>query len=82
MQKKKYLYDYPEQRELSKQLQKGDQIIIAEKTGYSQVMTYQMCQGRRKMPERVKKLIELIITVNNERNKIIKEMKLEEENAE
>ena len=73
--KKQYLYDYPEQRKLSKQLRRGDRMIIAEKTGYSFHTILQMCNGQRKMNPKIKRVIEDIILVNEQISKIIYDKK-------
>jgi len=66
MQKKKYTYDYPEQRKISKGLKHGDIKIISEKTNYSLVVVYQMTVGTRKMHSSVKSVIEQLVLVNKQ----------------
>jgi len=41
--------DYSEQRELSKDLYRGEKKLIAEWTGYSLSTISRMCSGKRKM---------------------------------
>lgn len=62
--KKKYVYDYPENREVSRGLQKGDQLFITEKTGYSYGHVNDMIRGRRKMLDDVKDLIQKVTALN------------------
>lgn len=61
-----YKYDYPEQRELSKDLKRGDITILANWAGYARSTISKMCSGDRKMPENVKKLIEKIYELQSE----------------
>ena len=78
MQKKKYTYDYPEQRELSKGLRQGDVKLIADKTGYSPGTVSLMCKGKRKMQDNVRKVIEQLVLINKQ----IEKIKVEQEIAE
>lgn len=66
MQKKKYTYNYPEQREISKGLRHGDIKFIAEKTGYVIQTISMMCRGERTMPERVRKVVKQLVSVNKQ----------------
>jgi len=72
---KKYKYDYPNQRELAKELRVGDKTTLAEWTGYSRSMITEMCRGKRKMTEKVEKLIKRIL---NDRKKQKEEFKIAE----
>ena len=70
MQKKKYTYDYPDQREISKGLQLGDFLIISKKTKSSPNMVSLMCSGKRKMKKDVKNAIEQLIELNKQKENI------------
>lgn len=81
MQKKKYSYNYPSQKELATGLKHGDIKIIAEKTKYSMSIISQMCNGIRRMPERVKKVVLQLTEINKKIGNIVVEQK-ETTNAE
>lgn len=49
MPQTKYEYDYPEQRQMAKNLVKGDQQIIADRTGKAIDTIYAIFKGRRKI---------------------------------
>ena len=61
---KKYVYDYPENRELAKGLQNGDNLIIAIKTGLSEGYISQVLSGKRKMKPSVRLIVERLVEVN------------------
>lgn len=60
IKKKKYSYDFPEQRELSKGLRNGDMRSLVEWSGYSLPHISNMVNGKRRMADFVKMLIEKI----------------------
>jgi hypothetical protein len=62
-----YTYDYPDQRELAAGLHHGDITRLAAATGYSASMIHDMVTGRRKMPDRVKRLIEKYHDLNRQK---------------
>jgi hypothetical protein len=48
MIKVKYVYDYPENREVSKHLSKEDRALIITRTGFSYKYVNDWCRGTRK----------------------------------
>ncbi|MEA3452449.1 MAG: hypothetical protein U9Q83_11195 [Bacteroidota bacterium] len=58
-----YTYDYPEQRELAKDLRVGDTTLLSDLTGYSLSSITRMCRGQRRMADIVKLLIYKIYEV-------------------
>ena len=44
----KYVYDYPDQREIAKDLYTDDKAVIAEKLGYSMKYVSSWCYGKRR----------------------------------
>ena len=72
-----YTYDFPEQRELSKDLKRGDTSLLADLTGYSLVTISQMCRGRRKMADIVKLMINKIYEVREMMEDYAQELKQE-----
>lgn len=63
---KKYKYDFPAQRELSKNLAKGDKAFLARKFGYSLTYISLMCKGERKMSDAIKQVVEKLIDMRKE----------------
>lgn len=45
---KKYIYDYPEQREIAKDLCMADRLFIAKQTGYAKIYIDSWCLGKRR----------------------------------
>lgn len=74
---KTYKYDYPEQREIAKDLKSGDVTMLAGWTGYDRTTIYKMCAGTRRMADKVKLLIEKIY---EQRAEIEQYLELQEEN--
>jgi len=69
MAKVKYEYDYPENRELRKKLEKGDEPIIAKASGYTLAYINTIFDGKRKMPEVVKEMAKMVIRINESTSK-------------
>jgi len=69
--KKKYVYDYPDQRKLRDKLSIGDISLIAQATGYKQGSVSNMLNGTRKMPEQVRDKIEKLIKLREEMESVL-----------
>jgi len=65
-----YKYDFPENRQISLFLRRGDKSIIAEKTGYTLQAIRKICKGERRMKPEIKQVIEQLILVNEQISKI------------
>lgn len=64
-QKKKYEYDYPDQRKLREALELGDMTRIAKATKRSRSYITQMFDGTRKMTDDVMDLVEIYRVYND-----------------
>lgn len=71
---KKYVYDYPDQREFCKDLQTGDITALAEWTGNTPGHISRIVNGTRKMPELIKLYIEKIYEHQRNLHRDIKEI--------
>lgn len=71
-EKKKYnyCYDYPEQRELFKNLVNSDLTLISEKTGLTRQYIGMMSRGERKITPEVQVLVEKIKPLRKELSSI------------
>lgn len=67
-----YTYDFPEQRELSKDLQLGDRTSIAEMVGRDISDISKMVNGKRKMAPEVKELVIIFSRINKQKLEIAK----------
>ena len=65
MEKVKYQYDFPDQREIAKSLLMDDRVIIAERTGYSIRTVNSWCLGKRKS-EKIKSFALLLSQINQD----------------
>jgi hypothetical protein len=63
--KRKYVYDFPEQREIAKFLLSDDRTMIAHKTGLSIYTVNDWCEGKRRNPE-IKDLATKFAKINKE----------------
>lgn len=75
MTTKKYVYDYPEQREQAKNLERGDVGLIAEMTGNHPKYISMIFSGKRRMTDRIKKAYEAVLKANKAKAKVLKEAK-------
>jgi len=75
--KKKYVYDYPDQRELCVGLRYGDYTHIASLTGYHAVTVQQMGRGTRKMNDTVSGVIAKFLKMRAEFEKAVNEPETE-----
>lgn len=69
--KKKYKYDYPENKEFSKTITIADRVLIATGTGYTYNTIVAIFQGKRKMPSKVRDFAQKIIDINNQKLELI-----------
>ncbi len=65
MRKIKYIYDYPENREIGKQLSWKDFTRIASKTGYSTDFVYRCLKLGTRTNEKIKKTALRLICLYN-----------------
>ncbi len=72
----KYVYDYPEQRELAKYLVSEDKQWLADNTEFSKSTIKAMCCGSRKMPDNFKQLVKQIGQINIKAKKQKETLKL------
>ena len=75
-QKKKYVYDFPEQREFCSGLQYGDIVYIANATGYSVSQTTNVVNGKRKMQDNMKIVIEKVLNLRKSMNEDIQKLEV------
>jgi len=61
--KVKYVYDYPENREVSKTFSYMDKLLISQKTGFSLNYIWYWCKGKRKN-RRIEELARKIMRLN------------------
>lgn len=52
---------YPDNLELRKNLEKGDQVKIAKATGYTLGYINMIFTGRRKLPDRIRKAYDVLL---------------------
>ncbi len=72
----KYVYDYPEQRELAKHLTSEDRKWLANNTEFTKKTIDMMCNGKRRMSDELKKLVESIVEINRKSLKAKASLKL------
>jgi len=65
--KKKYVYDYPDNKAIGGMMRHGDMKLIAEMTGHPKAYVYEVLSGRRNN----KKIIEAAIRVNKMRDELL-----------
>jgi len=80
-QKKKYVYDFPEQREFCSGLQYGDIVYIAKVTGYSISQTTNVVNGKRKMKDNMKIVIEKVLNLRKAMDEEIERQELNRSEA-
>jgi hypothetical protein len=73
LKKVKYIYDYPENREVSKGLQPCDKKLIQEKTGFTRTYVDYWCRGKRKNAE-IDRIARLIVETNKAKLAVIQQM--------
>lgn len=73
MAKTKYVYDFPEQREQAKNLERGDVGIIADMTGNHPKYISMIFSGKRRMTDRIRKAYEAVLKANKAKAKVLKE---------
>lgn len=74
MSKVKYIYDYPQNREIAKGLKAGQLKEIAQLTGYSYTYIRMMFTGERKLKDDVMKYVRIIVHYNQERAEKLKSL--------
>lgn len=71
---KKYIYDFPENKEIAEQLEKGDRGRIATASGFTFTYINDIFKGKRRMPESVKEIANIIININKQRKEALQEL--------
>ena len=71
MAKKKYVYDYPEYREIGKNLSAEDIALIATQTGKTREMVWLVLRRGRRRNRQIVELGRRLALVNQKKNEIV-----------
>jgi len=74
--KVKYIYDYPENREVSKNLTAEDKVYISSRTGFSLEYIRQWCKGKRRN-RRIEALALHISRINKVKKRRLEQLTME-----
>lgn len=71
MAKKKYMYDYPEYREIGKDLSAEDIALIASQTGKTREMVWLVLRRGRRRNRQIVELGQRLAAINKQKKEII-----------